>query len=107
MQLGRPALVLVILSLGLPAARAEDRADFTTTWYVERRKGSEGGLSVLHPQLDLEVDAGDNASLGVGYAADVVSGATASVFSVDATSTIPIGLDTVEYPIRMPAPPRR
>jgi hypothetical protein len=87
LQLGRPALVLVILSLGLPAARAEDRADFTTTWYVERRKGSEGGLSVLHPQLDLEVDAGDNASLGVGYAADVVSGATASVFSVDATSS--------------------
>ena len=87
MQLARAIACLVGLGLAAPIARADDRADFSTTWYVERRKGSEGGLSVVHPQADLEVDAGDHASLGLGYSADVVSGATAAVFTVDATSS--------------------
>ena len=87
MQLARAIACLVGLGLAAPLARADDRADFSTTWYVERRKGSEGGLSVVHPQADLEVDAGDHASLGLGYSADVVSGATAAVFTVDATSS--------------------
>lgn len=89
MQLARTSLFLAIAgSLAAPpAALADDRADFSTTWYVERRKGGQGGLSVLHPQADFEVDAGDHASIGLGYSADVVSGATAAVFSVDATSS--------------------
>lgn len=88
MQLARAALLVgLAAALAAPPARADDRADFSTTWYVERRRGGQGGLSVLHPQADLEIDAGDHASIGVGYAADVVSGATAAVFSVDATSS--------------------
>lgn len=87
MQLARAIAWLVALGLAAPVARADDSADFSTTWYLERRKGSEGGLSVVHPQADLEIDAGDHASLGLGYSADVVSGATAAVFTVDATSS--------------------
>jgi hypothetical protein len=83
----RAAAALVAVALAAPAARADDRADLSTTWYLERRRGSEGGLSVVHPQADIEVDAGEHTSLGVGYAADVVSGATAAVFTVDATSS--------------------
>ncbi len=88
MQLARTAALLVAVGLAAPpAALADDRADFSTTWYVERRRGGQGGLSVVHPQADLEIDAGDHASLGLGYSADVVSGATAAVFTVDATSS--------------------
>lgn len=67
-------------------ALADDRFDFTTTWYQERRRGAQGGLTIIHPQLDFGVDGGDTVTFGLGYAADVVSGATASVYSVDATS---------------------
>ena len=88
MQLARAALLFLVAgATAAPAARADDRADFSTTWYVERRRGGQGALSVVHPQADLEVDAGDHASVGFGYSADVVSGATAAVFSVDATSS--------------------
>jgi hypothetical protein len=79
---------LLACAIGWPlVASAEDRADFTTTWYLERRRGPQGGLSVVHPQMDLEVDAGEAVTIGLGYAADVVSGATASVFSVDAVTS--------------------
>ena len=87
MQLARAVLVLLAVTLAAPLARADDRADFSTTWYLERRRGGQGSLSVVHPQADLEVDAGDHASIGLGYSADVVSGATAAVFTVDATSS--------------------
>jgi hypothetical protein len=88
LQLMRLHLTLAAAVLcAAPPARADDRLDLTTTWYLERRRGPEGGLSVVHPQLDMEVDAGDAVSLGVGYSADVVSGATASVFSVDAVTS--------------------
>lgn len=70
-----------------PTARADDRVDMTTTWYQERRRGPLGGLSIVHPQLDLGVDIGDSTSLDAGYSADVVSGATAAVYSVDAVSS--------------------
>ncbi|HKE18140.1 MAG TPA: DUF3570 domain-containing protein [Kofleriaceae bacterium] len=70
-----------------PPVLADDHVDLTTTWYLERRRGPEGGLSVVHPQLDAEVDAGDSVAIGAGYSADVVSGATASVFSVDAVAS--------------------
>ena len=71
---------------GIGPVRADDRVDFTTTWYQEKRRGSSG-LTIIHPQLDLGVDIGESTSLGAGYAADVVSGATAAVFSVDAVSS--------------------
>lgn len=87
LQLVAGALVGASLAT-LPApAGAEDQIDLTTTWYLERRRGPEGGLSVVHPQLDIGLDAGDAVTLSGGYSADVVSGATASVFSVDAVAS--------------------
>jgi hypothetical protein len=94
LQLARAALLLLAAAVAAPVARADDRADFSTTWYLERRRGGQGGLSVVHPQADLEVDAGDHTSIGLGYSADVVSGATAAVFTVDATSSATTFEDT-------------
>jgi hypothetical protein len=68
-------------------ALAEDRVDVTTTWYQEKRQGNLGGLSVVHPQFDVGTDVGEHTSLDLGYSADIVSGATAAVYSVDATSS--------------------
>jgi hypothetical protein len=89
MQLAPPRLLALglVMAVWPASSRAEDRFDLGTTWYVERRRGGEGALSVVHPQLDVEVDAGESVSIGAGYAADAVSGATASVFSVDALSS--------------------
>jgi len=77
---------LAALAPAMPVG-ADDRIDLTTTWYLERRRGPEGGLSVVHPQLDLELDAGESVAVAAGYSADVVSGATTSVYSVDAVSS--------------------
>lgn len=79
-----PALAYLLL----PAlAQAEDKFDFTTTWYQEKRRGNLGGLTVVHPQLDLGVDAGEHLTINLGYASDIVTGATAAVYAVDATSS--------------------
>jgi hypothetical protein len=81
-------LAAVLTVAGWPAtATADDRVDLTTTWYQESRQGEHGGLTVIHPQLDVGIDAGDHVTIDVGYAADAVSGATAAVYSVDAIST--------------------
>lgn len=69
-----------------PAA-AEDRVDLTTTWYQESRQGGLGGLTVIHPQFAVGTDLGEHVGLDLGYATDVVSGATATVYAVDAVST--------------------
>lgn len=69
------------------AAQADDNVDFTTTWYQERRRGNLGGLTVVHPQLDIGLDVGEHTTLDIGYSADAVSGATSSVYSVDAVSS--------------------
>lgn len=75
-------------ALARPApARADDKIDVTTTWFQENRRGGKGGLTVIHPQVDLGVDLGDHVSLEAGYTADAVSGATAKVYSVDAVSS--------------------
>ena len=56
------ALVLA----GAPrAARAEDRAEASTTLYVEGRRGGQGALSVIVPQVDVSADLGDHAELVV------------------------------------------
>lgn len=78
------ALALVLASTG--AALADDSVALSTTWFQERRAGGLGGLTVVHPQLDVGV-AGDTLSMDLGYAADAVTGATASVYSVDAVSS--------------------
>lgn len=81
------AIAGIVLASGPGGAQADDRADFTTTWFQEQRQGGAGGLTVIHPQIDFGVDLGDITTLGAGYAADVVTGATASVYAVDAVST--------------------
>ncbi len=84
---GEAACVAALLVCAAPpAARADDRVDFTTTWYQEQRRGGLGGLTVIHPQLDVGVDIGENTTVDVGYSADVVTGATAAVYQVDAIS---------------------
>lgn len=87
LQLVRAAAGLAALAIAAGLVQADDQIDLTTTWYLERRRGPEGGLSVVHPQLDIQIDAGDSAAIAAGYSADVVSGATASVFSVDAVAS--------------------
>ncbi len=81
------AAVTIGLVMVASSAYAEDKIDFTTTWYQEQRQGGQGGLTVIHPQLDLGVDAGEKVSLELGYSADAVTGATATVYAVDAVSS--------------------
>jgi hypothetical protein len=81
----RAAAVFVLL-LATPAA-ADDKIDLTTTWYQENRQGGLGGLTVIHPQLDIGVDAGEHVTFDLGYSADAVTGATATVYAVDAVSS--------------------
>jgi hypothetical protein len=87
-------LQLILAVLVLPAlARGEDRFDSTVTWFQERRAGGTS-LTVIHPQVDVGVDVGNVLSIGAGYQADVVSGATPTIYaaprpgeSVDAVSS--------------------
>ncbi len=67
-------------------AHAEDRAEVSSALFLESRDGGKGGLTVIHPQADVGVDLGRVVSLDAGYSADVVSGATALVYQVDAIS---------------------
>lgn len=92
MQLTRLIAALVLVGAA-SSARAEDRVDSTFTWFQERRGGGDS-LTVLHPQADATIGLGSKVSLSAGYEADIVSGATPSVYaaplvpgqSVDAVS---------------------
>lgn len=55
--------------------------------FEERRQGDKGGLTVVHPQVDVGGDIGSHVSLDAGYSADAVSGATSTVYQVDAVSS--------------------
>ena len=84
------ALAAAIAGVGVGApggARADDKIDLTTTWFQENRRGGKGGLTVIHPQVDLGLDVGEHVLLDASYTADAVSGATAKVYSVDAVSS--------------------
>ncbi|MEZ4359080.1 MAG: DUF3570 domain-containing protein [Kofleriaceae bacterium] len=90
MQLTRwlaPAAAAALGAAAAGPARAEDRAEVSTTWFQEQRQGGQGGLTVIHPQVDLGVDVGNHVALAAGYSADAVSGATAAVYAVDAVSS--------------------
>jgi hypothetical protein len=80
------AVIALATALGAPAAIADDRTEVSTALFAEKRDGGEGGLTVLHPQALFGIDLGRFVSLDLGYAADVVSGATATVYQVDATT---------------------
>jgi Protein of unknown function (DUF3570) len=77
------ALLLVASAL---QAVGDDVAEFSTTLFAEKRDGGSGRLTVIHPQLLLGIDLGQFTTLDFAYSADVVSGATASVYQVDAVS---------------------
>ncbi len=80
--------LLVVATAATPMlAAADDRVDASTTWYQESRKGNQGGLTVIHPQVSGSVDAGKHTTFGISYSADAVTGATASVYTVDAVSS--------------------
>ncbi len=81
------AAIPAALAATLGAAAAEDKVELTTTWYQENRQGGLGGLTVIHPQLDLGVALGETVALSAGYSADAVTGATAVVYAVDAVSS--------------------
>ena len=82
------SVALVLGAVGaVGVARADDGIDLNTTWYQEQRQGGQGGLTVIHPQLDATVDVGEHTNLALGYSADAVTGATAAVYAVDAVST--------------------
>jgi hypothetical protein len=76
-----------VLLLATTVAYAEDRAEVSTTVFAEQRDGGQGGLTVIHPQVDIGADLGRHVTLDVGYAADAVTGATATTFQVDATTS--------------------
>jgi Protein of unknown function (DUF3570) len=79
------SVVVVLTTVG--SVRADDRAEISTTWFQERRQGGQGGLTVIHPQIDVGFDLGNHVDVSARYAADAVSGATAAVYSVDAVSS--------------------
>ncbi|HEY6038478.1 MAG TPA: DUF3570 domain-containing protein, partial [Kofleriaceae bacterium] len=88
MQLARPSFRIVSLALLLSSASAiaDDRAEVSTSVFEERRQGDKGGLTVVHPQVDVGTDLGSHVSFDAAYSADAVSGATATVYQVDAVS---------------------
>ncbi len=88
MQLSGRAAAAVVVALVAAAnlAHADDRAEVSTSVFAEQRDGGQGGLLVLHPQVDVGTDLGRHVTLDIGYSADAVSGATATVFQVDATT---------------------
>ena len=85
----------VVLGLGpAPAALADDRAEVSTSLFAEKRDGSKGGLTVVHPQADFGIDLGRFVTLDVSYAADAVSGATSVIYQADAVSSATSFSDT-------------
>lgn len=70
-----------------PSVRAEDRVDVSTSYFTEPTKKQE--LHVVHPSVDLNVDAHRALSFRLGYDVDIVSGATPRVYgaAVDAISS--------------------
>lgn len=90
MQLGGlrvAAAAICSLGVGVAPAAADDRAEVSTTFFQEQRQGGQGGLTVVHPQVDVGFDLGNHVDVAAHYSADAVSGATAAVYSVDAISS--------------------
>jgi hypothetical protein len=94
MQLRRLVAVVALGAFAAPAvAHADDKVDTTVTWFQERRAEAAGAkttLDVVHPQFDFGIDLGEAFSLSAGYEADIVSGATQSLYAtngVDAVSS--------------------
>ena len=93
LQLTRIAALVAIVLAAAPA-RADDRAEVSTSLFAEQRDGGKGGLTVIHPQADLGVDLGRFVTLDASYAADAVSGATSVIYQADAISSATTFSDT-------------
>lgn len=81
----RIAIALLVIA-PTSLAHSEDRAEISTALFQEQRDGGKGGLTVVHPQVDLGTDIGRHVTLDVGYSADAVTGATAAIYQVDAVT---------------------
>jgi hypothetical protein len=88
LQLITVAALVAVAGVVVPArALADDRAEVSTALFAEKRDGGKGGLTVVHPQADFGIDLGRFFSLDASYSADAVSGATSTVYQVDAVSS--------------------
>jgi Protein of unknown function (DUF3570) len=76
--------------------RADDRVDTTITYFNERRPEGKS-LTVVHPQFDLGVDLGGVVTLGAGYEADVVSGATPSIYAAQRPGSVDVVTSASEF----------
>jgi hypothetical protein len=84
----RLQLAIVLLALAGAEARGEDRTAVSTTLFVENRDSNgKGGLVVVHPQASFGIDLGRFVTFDIAYSADAVSGATATIYQVDAVSS--------------------
>jgi len=80
-------IAVIVIAIGAMPARADDRSEVSTSLFAEKRDGGKGGLVVVHPQASLGFDLGRFVTFGLDYAADAVSGATSTIYQVDAVST--------------------
>ncbi|HEX4421401.1 MAG TPA: DUF3570 domain-containing protein, partial [Kofleriaceae bacterium] len=86
-RLGALVAVLAALAGTAGVARADDRAEASTTLFAEKRDGGKGGLTVVHPQADFDIDLGRFFTLDASYSADAVTGATSTIYQVDAVTS--------------------
>lgn len=93
MRLQLTLAALAVVATATPAV-ADDRAEVSTSLFAEKRDGSKGGLTVVHPQANLGIDFGRFVTLDLAYAADAVSGATSTIYQVDAVSSATSFSDT-------------
>ena len=77
---------LCVSGLLVAPARATQDAAARLTLFREP-SSANAGISVVHPQLDLGTTLGPDFHFAAGYEVDIVSGATPSVYRVDAVST--------------------
>jgi len=77
---------LCVSALLVAPARATQDAAARLTLFREP-SSANAGISVVHPQLDLGTTIGPDFHFAAGYEVDIVSGATPSVYRVDAVST--------------------
>jgi Protein of unknown function (DUF3570) len=95
LQLAPAAIAIAAaVATGVAPARADDRAEVSTSLFAEKRDGGKGGLTVIHPQADFGIDLGRFVTLDAAYSADAVSGATSTIYQVDAVSTATTFSDT-------------
>jgi hypothetical protein len=83
----RALAILAALAGTAGVARADDRAEASTTLFAEKRDGGKGGLTVVHPQADFDIDLGRFFTLDASYSADAVTGATSTIYQVDAVTS--------------------